>query len=76
MGILEKISSPQDLRQLTHNDLSLLAEELRSRIIQTVAGCGGHLGSNLGTVELTIAMLRSFNLPADKVVWDASICTL
>ena len=70
MGILEKISSPQDLQQLTHNDLSLLAEELRSRIIKTVAGCGGHLGSNLGTVELTIAMLRSFDLPADRVVWD------
>ena len=70
MSILEKISSPGDLRQLDHNDLTLLADELRRKIIDTVAGNGGHLASNLGTVELTIALLRSFNLPADKVVWD------
>lgn len=70
MSILEKISSPGDLRQLDHNDLTLLADELRRKIIDTVAGNGGHLASNLGAVELTIALLRSFNLPADKVVWD------
>ena len=70
MSILDKITEPQDLHTLTRTESEQLCSELRERIIKTVSEHGGHLASNLGTVELTVAMLRSFDLPADRIVWD------
>jgi 1-deoxy-D-xylulose-5-phosphate synthase len=67
---LEKINSPADLKTLSLEELKVLAGELRDRIIHTVSMNGGHLASNLGVVELTIALHRVFNSPEDKIVWD------
>jgi 1-deoxy-D-xylulose-5-phosphate synthase len=68
--LLETIASPADLRQLDRRQLPQLARELREYIIQSVAGTGGHLSSNLGTVELTIALHYVFDTPDDRIVWD------
>lgn len=70
--ILSKINNPEDLKQLAFADLPKLAEEIRSLIIKTVSANGGHLASNLGPVELTIALLRTFSPPHDKIIWDVS----
>ena len=70
MSILERVNSPADLQQLNENDLPVLAQEIRTELIDTVSKTGGHLASNLGVVELTIALHRSFSLPKDKIVWD------
>lgn len=67
---LEKINSPSDLKTLSTEELKVLAGELREQIIRTVSINGGHLASNLGVVELTIALHRVFNAPVDKIVWD------
>ncbi len=67
---LEKVSSPEDLRTLSHEELKTLADELRTLIIETVALNGGHLASNLGIIELTIALHHAFNSPVDRIVWD------
>jgi 1-deoxy-D-xylulose-5-phosphate synthase len=64
------IKSPQDLKGLTMEELKVLAEELRELIVETVSKNGGHLSSNLGVVELTIALHYVFNSPDDKIVWD------
>ncbi len=68
--ILDSISCPADLRTLSSEELRTLAEELRSLIIQTVSANGGHLASNLGIIELSIALHCVFNSPADKIIWD------
>ena len=68
--LLSKIKSPSDVKRLTDNELSLLAEEVRDTIVSTVSQNGGHLASNLGAVELTIALHKAFNSPDDKIVWD------
>lgn len=68
--LLEKIKSPQDVKALDENQLPLLAEEVRDVIVETVSKNGGHLASNLGVVELTIALHRVFNSPNDKIIWD------
>ena len=68
--MLENITSPQDLRTLTTKDLETLADEIREFLINTVAQTGGHLASNLGAVELTLALHKVFNSPLDKIVWD------
>lgn len=68
--ILSKIESPADVKSLTDSELSLLAEEVRDTIITTVSNNGGHLASNLGAVELTIALHKVFNSPDDKIIWD------
>lgn len=68
--ILPKIKSPSDLKKLDENQLPLLAEEVRQTIISTVSQNGGHLASNLGVVELTIALHKVFNSPNDKIIWD------
>ena len=68
--ILSKIKSPSDLKNLDEKQLPLLAEEVRDTIISTVSDTGGHLASNLGTVELTIALHKVFNSPDDKIIWD------
>jgi 1-deoxy-D-xylulose-5-phosphate synthase len=68
--ILQRIDSPEDLRQLEAEQLNELAVELRQFILDSVSSTGGHLSSNLGTVELTIALHRIFNTPHDHIVWD------
>ena len=70
--LLDKIKSPSDLRGLNDSELSRLAEELRSDTISIVSETGGHLGSSLGVVELTIALHVVFNTPYDKIIWDVS----
>ena len=72
INILDKIEKPQDLKILTRQALEQLAKDIRVRIIKTVAKNGGHLGSNLGTVELGIALHYIFNSPKDKIIWDVS----
>ncbi|MEW6602673.1 MAG: 1-deoxy-D-xylulose-5-phosphate synthase [Nitrospirota bacterium] len=67
---IEKIKSPGDLKTLSLSELNELADELRDIIIQTVATNGGHLASNLGTVDITIALHYVFNCPEDKIIWD------
>lgn len=68
--LLSKISSPKDLKNLSYDELKYLAQEIRTEILETTAKTGGHLSSNLGVVELTIALHRVFDTPADAIVWD------
>ena len=68
--LLKTIDSPADLRSLERRELAQLAEELRAYIIESVSQTGGHLSSNLGTVELTIALHYVFDTPHDRLVWD------
>ena len=68
--LLETINSPDDLRKLERKQLPQLADELRAFLIESVSKTGGHLSSNLGTVELTIALHYVYNTPHDKLVWD------
>ena len=68
--ILEQIKGPEDLKKLTSEELSQLAEEIRAFLIEKISHRGGHLASNLGVVELTIALFRTFDLPEDKIIWD------
>lgn len=69
-SVLERINQPEDLRQLNLSELKILAEELRSCILENVSKTGGHLSSNLGAIELTIALHYVFNTPQDRLVWD------
>ncbi|MCX5907089.1 MAG: 1-deoxy-D-xylulose-5-phosphate synthase, partial [Deltaproteobacteria bacterium] len=69
-GFLQKIDSPEDLRKMSSADLPLLAGEIREEIIRTGAKVGGHLASNLGVVELTLALHYVFDTPRDRLVWD------
>ena len=68
--MLEKIQKPNDIKKLPADQLPALAEEIREFIIASLSKTGGHLASNLGVVELTIAMHRVFELPKDKLIWD------
>jgi 1-deoxy-D-xylulose-5-phosphate synthase len=68
--LLSRVDSPADLRHLSRTELKQLATELRSYLLESVARTGGHLSSNLGTVELTIALHHVFNTPHDRLVWD------
>ncbi|HEY7130609.1 MAG TPA: 1-deoxy-D-xylulose-5-phosphate synthase N-terminal domain-containing protein, partial [Candidatus Limnocylindrales bacterium] len=68
--ILPTLRGPADLRDLTAPELDRLAAEIRETIIGTVATTGGHLGSSLGVVELTIALHRLLESPRDRIVWD------
>ena len=68
--LLDSIHSPADLRSLSPDQLETLAGEIRAFIVESVARNGGHLGSNLGVVELTLALHRVFNSPTDKILWD------
>jgi len=72
MTLLDQINSPQDLKKLSLEQLPQLAEEVRKRIIEVVYKNGGHLGSNLGVVELTIALHYIFDLGKDRLIWDVS----
>ena len=68
--MLEKINSPEDLKKLNIEEKSKLAQEIREYILQVVSENGGHLASNLGVVELTLALHSVFDMPKDKIVWD------
>ena len=68
--LLKTIDSPADLRRLQRTDLPQLADELRHCVLDNVSKTGGHLSSNLGTVELTVALHYVFNTPEDRIVWD------
>ena len=70
MSLLDQINSPQDLKELSVEELPQLAQEIREKIIAVVSRVGGHLASNLGAVELTIALHYVFDSPEDKIVWD------
>ena len=69
-SLLQRIDSPADLRRLSRAELKALAAELREYVLQSVSKTGGHLSSNLGTVELTIALHYVFDTPNDRLVWD------
>ena len=67
---LDRVTVPSDLKSLTDPELGMLADELREEVIQSVATTGGHLGSSLGVVELTVALHAVFDTPRDKLIWD------
>ena len=70
MSILEKINSPEDVKKVAEKDLAQLAQEVRDELVKCLSKTGGHLGPNLGVVELTIALHRVFTTPKDKFVFD------
>ena len=70
MAYLEKIKSPDDLKNLDENELNILADEIRTFLVDHVLQTGGHLASNLGVVEMTLAVLKTFNFPKDKLIFD------
>ena len=70
MNYLDKINEPSDIKKLSRDELKLLAKELRSFIIDSVSRTGGHLSSNLGVIELTIALHYVYDCPNDQIVWD------
>jgi 1-deoxy-D-xylulose-5-phosphate synthase len=70
VGLLETVNSPRDLRRLDRAQLDALAEEIRQFLISSVTRTGGHLGPNLGAVELTLALHRVFDSPHDRILWD------
>ncbi|MEG0305541.1 MAG: 1-deoxy-D-xylulose-5-phosphate synthase N-terminal domain-containing protein, partial [Oscillospiraceae bacterium] len=67
---LDKINSPDDVKKLDFNELVKLSEEIRTFLIENISKTGGHLSSNLGTIELTIALHKVFSTPKDQIVWD------
>lgn len=68
--LLEQINGPEDLKRLSYRQLDTLSAEIRKFIIEKTSRTGGHLASNLGVVELTIALFRALNMPKDKIIWD------
>lgn len=68
--LLEKINKPNDIKNIDKKDYPKLAEEIRKFLIDSVSKTGGHLASNLGTVDLTIALHAVLDFPKDKIVWD------
>lgn len=68
--VLDKIKKENDIKSIPTSELPVLAEEIRDFLIKSISETGGHLGSNLGVVELTIALHRVFDLPKDKIIWD------
>lgn len=70
MNLLQKVNEPKDLKKLSHQELNRLAQELREQMIEVVSKNGGHLASNLGVVELTLALHTVYDSPQDKIIWD------
>lgn len=70
MSVLDRVNSPKDLKKLNENELEELCSDIRKMLINTVSKTGGHLASNLGVVELTVAMHKVFNSPQDQIVFD------
>ncbi len=68
--LLETIEQANDIKKIRKEDLNALAQEIREFLIRTISVTGGHLGSNLGAVELTMALHLALNLPEDKIIWD------
>lgn len=68
--ILSQLNSPEDLRKLPEEELPELCSEIREKLIEVVSVNGGHLASNLGVVELTVALHKTFKTPHDSIVWD------
>ena len=68
--LLEKITAPNDIKNIDKKDYPALAEEIRQFLIEKISVSGGHLGSNLGAVELTMALHLTLDLPKDKIIWD------
>ncbi len=68
--MLERIQKENDIKSIDREDLPILAQEIREFLVEKVSRTGGHLASNLGVVELTMAMHLSFDLPEDKIIWD------
>src|SRR5579864_415749 len=69
-SVLDRIRTPSDLRSLNDGELRALAEEIRQFLVASVSQTGGHLGPNLGVVELTLALHRVFDSPRDRILWD------
>ena len=69
-SLLNKVKIPKDLRLLNDEQLDQVSKELRNEVIEVVSQTGGHLGSSLGVVELTVALHAVFNTPFDKLIWD------
>ena len=67
---LNKVNSPQDIKNMTIDELDLLAKDIRKFLVRSISQTGGHLASNLGVVELTLALHKVFDSPKDKIVWD------
>lgn len=67
---LKQFQFPEDLKEMDYDELELLSYEIRDFLIEKVSKTGGHLSSNLGAVELTIALHRCFDTPKDKIIWD------
>ena len=74
--ILERINEPQDIKNLTYDEMQILAGEIREFLISTISQTGGHLASNLGVVELTIALYRVFDLPGSSSLRIRSVLSL
>ena len=70
MGVLDQIASPADLRSRSRDELRVLANEVRTRLIDVCSRTGGHIGAGLGVVELTVALHYVFDTPRDQLVWD------
>ena len=68
--VLEKIERENDIKKIAPEDYGILADEIREFLIEKISVNGGHLASNLGVVELTMALHLSFDLPKDKIIWD------
>ena len=68
--LLEKVNSPDDIKKLNYTELNQLSEEIRKFLLETVSKTGGHIASNLGVVELTLALHKVLNAPRDKIIWD------
>ena len=68
--VLEKIQKENDIKNLEPEELEILAQEIREFLIEKISMTGGHLASNLGVVELTMALHLAFQLPEDKLIWD------
>ena len=67
---LDRVTSPADMKALSDSELETLSKELRDDVISIVSETGGHLGSSLGVVELTVALHAVFNAPFDMIIWD------
>src|SRR4051794_18774887 len=70
MALLDRVTGPRDLRSLSDDELTELAAEIRDFLVRKVSRTGGHLGPNLGVVELTLALHRMFDSPTDRIVFD------
>ena len=68
--MLERIQRENDIKKLNEEELKVLAQEIRKFLVEKVSKTGGHLASNLGVVELTMALHLTFDLPKDKIIWD------